>query len=93
MMQAVSPISDAVLHPKPMPTDIAKVKEFKDILSFLKRNSLPKEPAEFVRGIVHTDGRLDLCKQGVGPHLHHVTEALVGNNVIKHFLIGKIMLI
>ncbi|KAF9343337.1 hypothetical protein BGX26_005896 [Mortierella sp. AD094] len=45
---------------------------------------------EFRRGIVYEDGRLDLCKQVVGPtHIGNLMESLESNHQIRHFLLGN----
>jgi len=45
---------------------------------------------EFERGIIYEDGRLDLCKQVVGPtHIGKLMEALESNHHIRHFLLGN----
>lgn len=44
----------------------------------------------FERGIVYSDGRLDLCKQVLGPlWIVCLLKALARNRHIKHFLIGN----
>ena len=45
---------------------------------------------EFKRGIIYEDGRLDLCKQVVGPvHIGKLMESLESNHHIHHFLLGN----
>ncbi|KAL3419513.1 leucine rich repeat protein [Phlyctema vagabunda] len=45
---------------------------------------------EFERGIVYEDGRLDLCKQVVGPtHIGKLMGSLESNTQIRHFLLGN----
>ena len=45
---------------------------------------------EFERGIIYEDGRLDLCKQVVGPtHIGKLMESLEPNHHIRHFLLGN----
>jgi hypothetical protein len=61
------PISEAVKFPRPMPIKSAPVEEFQPFITFLRENKFVGEhPAEFERGILYFDGRMDLCKQGVG---------------------------
>lgn len=61
------PISEAVKFPRPMPIKSAPVEEFQPFITFLRENkSVAEHPAEFQRGIVYSDGRMDLCKQGAG---------------------------
>jgi hypothetical protein len=58
-------------------------------------NPDPGARVEFPRGIFYSDGRMDLCKQVVGPgsisplmdclrHNSHIRHFLLGNNVIGH---------
>ncbi|KAF1989206.1 RNI-like protein, partial [Aulographum hederae CBS 113979] len=45
---------------------------------------------EFKRGFVYEDGRLDLCKQVVGPdHIDSLMDSLDNNLTIRHFLLGN----
>lgn len=45
---------------------------------------------EFPRGVVYEDGRMDLCKQVVGPtNIGTLMESLKSNGFIKHFLLGN----
>ena len=45
---------------------------------------------EFERGIIYEDGRLDLCKQVVGPtHIGDLMQSLETNPHIRHFLLGN----
>ncbi|KAH7383439.1 hypothetical protein BKA64DRAFT_646628 [Cadophora sp. MPI-SDFR-AT-0126] len=46
--------------------------------------------AEFERGIVYYDSRLDLCKKVVGlTHIGQLMKSLESNNQIKHFLLSN----
>lgn len=46
--------------------------------------------AEFERGVVYEDGRMDLCKMVVGPdHIGRLMQSLRSNQFIKHFLLGN----
>ncbi|GAA2890846.1 hypothetical protein Acy02nite_74120 [Actinoplanes cyaneus] len=48
-----------------------------------------RAPAVFPRGAVQPDGRLDLCKQGVGPvEAGRITAAAAGNPHVRHLLLG-----
>lgn len=45
---------------------------------------------EFPMGVLYEDGRLDLCKQVVGPdHIGSLMNSLRGNSFVKHFLLGN----
>ena len=87
----------------PMPVEIpSSLEPFMPILSFIATNAaVSTENAEIdpytkvpmkqmERGIVYADGRLDLCKQSLGPkHIVDLMAALKKNDKICHFLIGN----
>ena len=58
-------------------------------MKYLEGNVLPEDQIRFKRGIVYSDGRLDLCKQGLGTAVPMITKALEKNDKIQHFLIGN----
>lgn len=46
--------------------------------------------AEFRKGVVYADGRMDLCKMVVGPdHIGKLMESLRPNEFVRHFLLGN----
>ncbi|KAK2595540.1 hypothetical protein QQS21_006714 [Conoideocrella luteorostrata] len=46
--------------------------------------------AEFRKGVVYEDGRMDLCKMVVGPdHIWSLVQSLRGNQFVRHFLLGN----
>ncbi|OLN96104.1 Protein NLRC3 [Colletotrichum chlorophyti] len=46
--------------------------------------------AEFRKGVVYEDGRMDLCKMVVGPnHIGNLMDSLRPNSFIRHFLLGN----
>ncbi|KEY65381.1 hypothetical protein S7711_04278 [Stachybotrys chartarum IBT 7711] len=46
--------------------------------------------AEFRKGVVYEDGRMDLCKMVVGPdHIWHLMKSLAPNTFVRHFLLGN----
>jgi len=62
--------------------------ELEPLLLFLRRSSAPANAA-FPRGTVMDDGRLDLCKQALGPAgCRSVTEALEHNQTVVSLLLG-----
>jgi len=90
--------SNAILHPSAMPVEIADEKQLEDFFNRLKQNT----PAEsqhtdsigsyelFTRGAFYTDGRIDLCKQVVGPaYIGVLMRAIWKNPHVKHFLLGN----
>lgn len=63
--------------------------EIKPLVQHLVANMSVMEPMTFPRGTVLPDGRLDLCKQNLGPlGCAMVTEALRCNTTIKSLLLG-----
>lgn len=46
--------------------------------------------AEFYKGVVYEDGRMDLCKMVVGPdHIGKLMQSLRPNDFVRHFLLGN----
>ncbi|KAM5351835.1 hypothetical protein ACJ41O_004558 [Fusarium nematophilum] len=46
--------------------------------------------AEFRKGVVYEDGRMDLCKMVVGPdHIGKLMDSLRPNKFVRHFLLGN----
>ncbi|KAF5001383.1 hypothetical protein FGRMN_1079 [Fusarium graminum] len=46
--------------------------------------------AEFRKGVVYEDGRMDLCKMVVGPdHIGKLMDSLRSNKFVHHFLLGN----
>lgn len=96
--EAVSPspptvIPSEVLRPRPVPVVPCPADELAPLLAFLGTGEAPVVARTFPRGTVLPDGRLDLCKQvvgpdGIGPLLGaladnaHVDRVLLGNNVV-----------
>jgi len=86
-------VSDEVLRPRPVPVVPCPPEALDPLLGFLQSGKRPVVDQMFSRGTVTPDGRLDLCKQVVGPAgitplldalaLHpHIDRLLLGNNVI-----------
>ncbi|WP_255658722.1 gala protein [Actinoplanes sp. L3-i22] len=50
---------------------------------------VPPAPAVFPRGAMQPDGRLDLCKQGIGPvEVGRIAAAAAGSPHVRHLLLG-----
>ena len=65
------------------------VAEIAPLVAFLGEDVAVAEPRAFPRGTVTPDGRLDLCKQDLGPAgCRMVTDALAGNTTIASLLLG-----
>lgn len=83
-------ISDAIVNPVPMPVEIAPRDYLTPFFTHLRRNEPWTGDKEFFRGALFEDGRMDLCKQVVGPtHIEELCASVSGNSHIKHFLLGN----
>jgi Ran GTPase-activating protein (RanGAP) involved in mRNA processing and transport len=83
-----------ITEPTPMPVTVAPLEDLLPFFSFLESG----EPArfdnegkmEFKRGVIYTDGRIDMCKQVVGPdHIQKLLDSIRKNSQVKHFLLGN----
>ncbi|GAQ84483.1 hypothetical protein KFL_001910020 [Klebsormidium nitens] len=91
-------VSRAVREPRAMPVALTDAAEFRPFFDFLKADQVPwsntnPDPGarvEFPRGIFYSDGRMDLCKQVVGPgSIGPLMDCLRHNSHIRHFLLGN----
>jgi Ran GTPase-activating protein (RanGAP) involved in mRNA processing and transport len=82
---------EPVLNPTPMPVMVPPLDDFKPFFCHMKnKNPLPENQIKFKRGVFYADGRIDLCKQVVGPTwIGQLMEAIVNNDLITHFLMGN----
>ena len=63
--------------------------EVTPLVEFLNSNQSVASPVEFTRGTMLPDGRLDLCKQDLGPDgCFRVTEAIKSNCHVRSLLLG-----
>lgn len=94
----VLPLSDQVLHPVAMPVEVSEHKELAEFFEVLRSG----KPAigisadeigvydKYFKGAYYTDGRIDLCKQVVGPqHIHELLQSIRDNPNVEHFLLGN----
>lgn len=94
-------VSDNVKNPTAMPVDIASEEELEPFMKFLssdekiiptgvEKSFVLENCIKFTRGALYPDGRLDLCKQVVGPTwIEKLMESLKTNTQITHFLLGN----
>ena len=87
------PLSREVLDPEPEPVVPCALVDLDPLLGHLRANLGVDHQTAFNRGTMTTDGRLDLCKQVVGPdgirpllaammHSDRVKRLLLGNNIV-----------
>lgn len=90
---ADEPISMQVLDPEPEPVVPCAVDDLAPLFRWLESNVEVEEQTAFRKGTMTTDGRLDLCKQVVGPEgigpllgamrrTERVKRLLLGNNIV-----------
>lgn len=83
--------SESILHPRPMPVEVTDPAEFIPYFDFLKASeTVPNSDTVFVRGAMFPDGRMDLCKQVIGPtSIQALCEAVNESKIVRHFLLGN----
>jgi Ran GTPase-activating protein (RanGAP) involved in mRNA processing and transport len=84
-----------------MPVEVASQDELMPFMKFLdsdekiiaktqEKSVILEDCIKFTRGALYPDGRLDLCKQVVGPdHIELLMKSLKNNSQITHFLLGN----
>lgn len=84
--------SKNVTEPPAMPVNIAPGIELTPFFQFVASDAeIPTTGATFVRGSF-ADGRMDMCKQVVGPsHINELCEAVANSppGKVRHFLLGN----
>ena len=85
------PVSNIILNPTAMPVEISSIEDLNPFFDHLKSNQpIEDTKINFLRGIHYNDGRMDLCKQVVGPtHIDELMNSLKNNTQIEHFLLGN----
>jgi Ran GTPase-activating protein (RanGAP) involved in mRNA processing and transport len=82
-------ISEEVVNPKPEPTEFVKPDELLPLLSFLSVFEDNKDNNNKYANVFQ-DGRLDLCKRGVGPAgVSNVIDAMKHFGPVRHLLLGN----
>lgn len=81
----------SITNPKPMPVEVTPPEEFRQIFDWLEQAKVPPQfDAIFLRGALFPDGRMDLCKQVVGPvSIVQLCESVAKSGAVKHFLLGN----
>ncbi|MDI1462483.1 gala protein [Catellatospora sp. KI3] len=75
----------AISHPE---FGLAEPGDFDALLARLAEPGAAAVPEDFPRGTLQPDGRLDLCKQGLGPYAAPVVRAAVRFGHATHLLLG-----
>ncbi|ARF10365.1 aldo/keto reductase [Hokovirus HKV1] len=84
------PYSEFILNPRPMPVDITEPTEFEQIFNYIKNTDTNDIDITFTKGTMFKDGRLDLCKQVVGPtSIGKLCETVLESKIVEHFLLGN----
>jgi len=87
------PIPPQITDPEPEPVVPCSLADLDPLLGHLRTNATVERQTAFSKGTMTTDGRLDLCKQVVGPggigpllgalmHTDRVKRLLLGNNIV-----------
>lgn len=86
-----APLSDSILNPIPEPVDISSYELMKPLYEWLGKNQLFTEAdLKFLKGTVTTDGRLDLCKQVIGPSgIQPLLDSMKNHKQIDRLLLGN----
>jgi Ran GTPase-activating protein (RanGAP) involved in mRNA processing and transport len=89
-----APISQAVLNPVPEQFELSPLEQMQPLFDWLTIDEpLDLGVKQFTSGKVTLDGRLDLCKQVVGPQgIGPLLKALSCNTNIKRLLLGNNMI-
>jgi diketogulonate reductase-like aldo/keto reductase len=84
-------ISNFVINPTPMPVQTAPKEELEQFLNYISQlQEPPKVTQKFPRGVINDDGRLDVCKQVVGPEfIVELCNAVKKGHAVTHFLLGN----
>jgi Ran GTPase-activating protein (RanGAP) involved in mRNA processing and transport len=89
------PLSDAILNPVPEPVDMSTLEQMKPLYDWFHQENQKKdddliENLKFLKGTLTTDGRLDLCKQVIGPiGIEPLLQALGNNKKVDRLLLGN----
>ncbi|MFO0575547.1 MAG: DUF924 family protein [Polyangia bacterium] len=84
------PISAHVSEPKPEPVTPCTLAELDPLLHHLRADTPVEQQTAFSKGTLTPDGRLDLCKQVVGPDgIQPLLGAMRVSNQVKRLLLGN----
>src|SRR6185436_11409973 len=84
------PISAHVSEPEPEPVTPCALADLDPLLSHLYSDAPVEQQTAFSKGTLTPDGRLDLCKQVVGPDgIRPLLGAMMASHQIKRLLLGN----
>ncbi|MCP3140484.1 DUF924 family protein [Pyxidicoccus xibeiensis] len=87
---STQPLSPAVTEPEPEPVVPCSLVELGPLLTHLRENLGVSQQTAFSKGTLTTDGRLDLCKQVVGPGgIRPLLDAMRSTQRVKRLLLGN----
>ena len=94
LTQALEPLSDHVIRPKPEPVVACDLQELAPVMNWLESDQELGSTTAFDKGTFMSvdgfDGRLDLCKQVVGPtNIKPLVESLKKSSKIGTLMIGN----
>lgn len=90
-----TPLSDYILNPRAEPVDIAPSEMLEPLYEYLREGQNNNEEIVFKKGTICIDGRLDLCKQVIGPNgVSSLIKSLNADSLlslpkVKHLLLGN----
>jgi len=85
-----TPVSSEIMYPRPQPVIPCELEQLDPLLDWLQQNEIPTEQTAFTKGTIVPDGRLDLCKQVVGPKgIDPLLCSMKGNEQVKRLLLGN----
>jgi len=79
-----------VTNPRPEVVEVCPLEELQPLLEYLAAKNAVTEQMPFPRGTLVPDGRLDLCKQVVGPRgIQPLLDAMADNQHVDRLLLGN----
>eukprot|EP00324_Dicrateria_rotunda_P007571 CAMPEP_0206181914 /NCGR_PEP_ID=MMETSP1474-20131121/69090_1 /ASSEMBLY_ACC=CAM_ASM_001110 /TAXON_ID=97495 /ORGANISM="Imantonia sp., Strain RCC918" /LENGTH=258 /DNA_ID=CAMNT_0053596271 /DNA_START=1999 /DNA_END=2772 /DNA_ORIENTATION=+ len=85
-----APVSSEILYPRPQPVVPCEIDDLDPLLEWLSQNVVPPKQTAFTKGTIVPDGRLDLCKQVIGPKgIDPLLHSMTNNEQVKRLLLGN----
>jgi Ran GTPase-activating protein (RanGAP) involved in mRNA processing and transport len=84
------PVPAPVAEPEPEPVVPCTAEQLDPLLAYLQTDAAVDAQRTFDKGTITTDGRLDLCKQVVGPEgIRPLLGAMMRSSRVKRLLLGN----